>query len=225
MAWDKNQPVGSVIANQLDDLIRANNDGLEAALNKEHHFTTGGNLTGVHKFGVGTEANRTATTGIAVQGAVWILTGGDIPAGQGEFTFYDTTVAAWRKAGGRMLLELNSNWTKAQYGDWVTIPVTAGPTYIPDFSASNFFKIQPITNFSLVNPINKPAAGKAASYVFEITQDGDVTPEVITFDSAYVFTNGQAPVLSTGAGAVDLLYGVLRSDGKVHISIDRDSKV
>ena len=222
MAWDKNQPVGSVVANQLDDLIRTNNEGLETAVNAEHYFVTGGTQTGRHKFGVGTEATRNGTSGLAVAGAVWILTGGDIPTGQCEVSVYDGTAAAWRKSGGRMLLELNSNWTKAQFGDWVTIS-PSGTEYTPDFSLSNFFKFTPNANFTLKNPTSKPAANKGASYIFEITQ-GSGGSKAITFDTDYVFGSGIDSVLSTAAGAIDYLYGLLRSDGKIHMSLEADSK-
>lgn len=47
-AWDATKPVAGRKARFIDDDIRANNAGIEAALDQDHDFTTGGTMTGKH---------------------------------------------------------------------------------------------------------------------------------------------------------------------------------
>ncbi len=49
MAFDKNKPAGSTPLNQSDNQIRDNFTALEAALDQDHDFTTGGTQTGKHE--------------------------------------------------------------------------------------------------------------------------------------------------------------------------------
>lgn len=48
-AWDKTIPIAGRKARYIDDDIRTNNAGIEAAFDLQHKFTTGGVLTGEHE--------------------------------------------------------------------------------------------------------------------------------------------------------------------------------
>jgi len=51
MAWDKEKPAGGDEVATVDNSIRTNNAALEAAVNEEHSFATGGVQTGEHREG------------------------------------------------------------------------------------------------------------------------------------------------------------------------------
>jgi len=48
MVWDKDKPAGNQKLRLADDDLRANNAALEAAIDEDHDFTTGGTQTGEH---------------------------------------------------------------------------------------------------------------------------------------------------------------------------------
>jgi len=49
--WNKALPADNTVFRVADDLIRANNDAIETALDAEHYFATGGTQTGAHRPG------------------------------------------------------------------------------------------------------------------------------------------------------------------------------
>jgi len=92
-----------------------------------------------------------------------------------------------------------NNWLVAQRN-----PVTAltdAATITPDFSAANNFSVTLGGSRTLANPSNI-AAGQAGQIV--ITQDGTGS-RTLTYGSVWKFPAGITPVLSTAAGAVDIL--------------------
>ncbi len=85
-----------------------------------------------------------------------------------------------------------------------TVALTSGATVATDASLGNAFSLTLATNATLSTPTNL-AAG--ASYAWTITQDGTGT-RTLAFGSAFKWPGGAAGVLSTAAGAVDVLTAV-----------------
>lgn len=73
-----------------------------------------------------------------------------------------------------------------------------------DCSAASAFTLTLGTNVALSNPTNIVAGG---SYAWRITQDG-VGSRTLSYGSAFKWPGATAPVLSTSAGAADLLTAV-----------------
>lgn len=69
MAWNKNNPAAGITAKTLDDLIRTNNAALEAALDYDQDFTTGGTQTGKHHRLTMPEVSN--ETGLADHVTIW----------------------------------------------------------------------------------------------------------------------------------------------------------
>lgn len=94
--YDKTLPSGSASIRLGDDKIRDNMAALEEALSVEHNFpdNAGGSRRGRHKFGVGTQAARTAAIGTPATGEVWFDTN------YYAWSVYDGT--AWRVIGSRI---------------------------------------------------------------------------------------------------------------------------
>lgn len=233
MVWDKQQPQGSNTAARLiDDRVRENNAALETALDAEHDFTTGGGQTGRHRFGLGATAVRDAIAALQADGAIFFTQGGDVPADHAELTVYDESAAAWLLVSGRMLLEMLNAWRVAQSTHWITTAVSGGAV-ASDWSLGNFFAFEADADFTLSNPSNipDPSAGPdwsgagpgAGTWVYEITQDATGS-RIMTLGSAFKTQFGNTLALTTTAGAVDLLYCTLRSDGNIHAELVRDSK-
>ncbi len=195
--------------------VSANNTSLETALQLEHYYEAGSAFAGRHKIGVGTASERTSTPNMDKEGAIWILTGGDIPAGQGELSFYDSSVSAWRLAGGRMLRNFNNTWAVSQHGTWVEVAVVGG-NLTPDLSTSNFFYSTLSSNATLVNPTNKPASGSGGTWTYQIAQDAS-GGNSLTLGTDYLTVSNIGISLTQAANAVDMLYMTLRRDGKIHI--------
>jgi hypothetical protein len=77
--WDKDQPAGTLKVREADDYIRANNDALEDALNREHTFPgTYGSTAGNHVLGgVGVVLADTKTnlgSGSGIKGSIHYAT-------------------------------------------------------------------------------------------------------------------------------------------------------
>ena len=76
MAWLKGEPVEGILAPDLNDVIRDNNDALEIALNKEMNFSTGGtaSLQGILKQGSARMFSQASAPAIRVDGSAFAST-------------------------------------------------------------------------------------------------------------------------------------------------------
>lgn len=90
-------------------------------------------------------------------------------------------------------------WTAAQRNPPTAL--TDAATITPDFATSNNFAVTLGGARTLANPTN-PAAGQAGQIV--VTQDGTGS-RTLAYGSSWKFPGGAAPILSTAAGAVDIL--------------------
>lgn len=89
--------------------------------------------------------------------------------------------------------------------------LTDGATITPDFSAANNFSVTLGGNRTLANPTNLTAG---ASGCIWITQDGTGS-RTLSYGSAWSFSGGTAPTLSTAANAVDCLAYSVRTTGDI----------
>lgn len=195
MAFNKDLPAGSTAFNQGDDAIRANNYAIEAALNQEHIFVTGGEQTGYHKFLHDTEANIEATYTTA--GAFAFATDATGYTNPVPY-FYDGT--SWYHGITEETLTIPNDWTAGQYS--TPNALTPGATVASDWDDAEVFTLT-IGNdpTQLSNPSNLHA-GKHAVRYYVITQS---TPaSVLTFGTYF---NG-SPVISDVDGSVSVLQCV-----------------
>lgn len=88
-----------------------------------------------------------------------------------------------------------------------TVALTDGASVAWDLDAAPLAKVTLGGNRTLSNPTNMHDGG---SYILRITQDGTGT-RTLAYGSAYKWPGGTDPVLSTAAGAIDIITFV--SDG------------
>ena len=74
MAWDKGEPIEGILAPDLNDVIRVNNDALEAALNAWIRFETGGTQSGQPR-----------------QGSARVYFQDSVPTGRLDGEYFDST--------------------------------------------------------------------------------------------------------------------------------------
>lgn len=106
-----------------------------------------------------------------------------------------STIAAWFRS-------LVNTYTKAQ--GVTPVALTDASTVATDASLSNNFTLTIGGNRTLGNPTNL-VAGHVYNWV--ITQDGTGS-RTLAYGSAFKWPGGTAPVLSTSAGAVDLISAI-----------------
>lgn len=106
----------------------------------------------------------------------------------------------------------------AAFSAAVPVELTDGATITPDLSAGLNFTVTLGGNRTLGDPANvKP--GQCG--VIEINQDATGS-RTLSFGSAWKFAGGEAPELSTGANARDLLSYLVLPGGDVFVSLIRD---
>lgn len=106
-----------------------------------------------------------------------------------------STIAAWFRS-------LVNTYTKAQ--GVTPVALTSGSTVSTDASLSNNFTLTLGTNATLANPTNL-VAGHVYNWV--ITQDA-TGGRTLAYGALFKWPGGTAPVLSTAAGAVDLISAI-----------------
>lgn len=110
---------------------------------------------------------------------------------------------AWRKLAN--VTDANT-WAGAQTFDGAVIQtfetLTDGATITPDLSDCNLFKVTLGGNRTLANPTNITAGQAFEVYV---TQDGTGS-RTLAYGTYFEWPGGTAPVLSTAAGALDVLF-------------------
>jgi hypothetical protein len=107
------------------------------------------------------------------------------------------TVSDFRSATASKLLPADVAWTAAGF-----ITLSDAATITPDFSAGFNFQVTISANRTLANPTN---AKVGQSGVIIVTQDA-TGGRTLTYGSAYKFSNGTAPTLSTTANSVNALF-------------------
>lgn len=95
--------------------------------------------------------------------------------------------------------KLVNTYTKAQ--GVTPVALTSGSSVATDASLSNNFTLTLATNATLANPTNL-VAGHVYNWI--ITQDGTGS-RTLAYGNLFKWPAGTAPVLSTAAGAVDLI--------------------
>ena len=103
------------------------------------------------------------------------------------------------------LINVSNVWSAPQVATPSTL--TSGTSISIDAGLSNIFTLTLSHNATLATPTNLAAGGR---YSIIITQDGTGS-RTLAYSSVYKFKNGSDNVLSTAAGAVDILICV--SDG------------
>ena len=106
--------------------------------------------------------------------------------------------------------DVAQTYTAAQRGTITTL--TDGATVTPDFALSNNYTLTLGGNRTIANPSNC-TAGQSGS-IF-LVQDGSGS-RTAAWGSYWDFAGGTAPVLSTGANAVDRIDYVVRSSSSIH---------
>jgi len=93
-------------------------------------------------------------------------------------------------------------WKKQQYFDSTSL-TASGTTVAWDLETKQFTSLTLAGNYTLSNPTNAPASGRG-NYILVVKQDG-TGGRTLSFSSKYKFSDGNAPTLSTGSNAVDLI--------------------
>lgn len=89
--------------------------------------------------------------------------------------------------------------------------LTDGTTITPDFSLANNFSVTLGGNRTLANPTNLTAGASGAIF---ISQDGTGS-RTLAFGSAWSFSGGTAPTLTTTASAIDVLVYTVRTTSDI----------
>jgi len=144
-------------------------------------------------FIVGDGSNFVLETGATARTSLGLGIGTDVQA-------YDADTAK---------TDVAQSFTAQQRG--AITALTDGATITPDFSAANNFSVTLGGNRLLANPTNLTAG---ASGCIWITQDGTGS-RTLSYGSAWSFSGGTAPTLSTAANAVDCLAYSVRTTGDI----------
>ena len=99
------------------------------------------------------------------------------------------------------LPSVQNTWTKSQ--NVASVALTFASPLNTDASLGNAFHVTLTSNFTMAFPTNLVSGG---TYLWKLTQDGSGS-RVVTWSGNWKWPGGTAGVLSTGAGAVDLLTG------------------
>lgn len=88
-----------------------------------------------------------------------------------------------------------SNSVAVVDGATVTLDLSQGHLYVWTIGA---------TGRTLTNPINPPPAGQAQNFMLKIIEGGSGSNTITTYGSAWKFSGGTKPTLSTTAAAYDV---------------------
>jgi hypothetical protein len=105
--------------------------------------------------------------------------------------------------------DVTQSFTAAQRG--AITALTDGATITPDFAVANNFSVTLGGNRTLADPTNLTAGQSGCIW---ITQDGTGS-RTLAYGSAWDFTGGTAPTLSTAASSVDCLVYAVQSSTKI----------
>jgi len=125
----------------------------------------------------------------------------------------DRTITLPNATGTVTLLDLAQTFSAAQRGTISSFTSSSG-TATPDFALANNFSITLSENTTLANPTNLVAGQSGCIF---ITQDS--TARTLAFGTYWDFSGGNAPTISTGSGAVDLLVYVVRTTTSIQAQL------
>jgi len=145
---------------------------------------------------VALQAPATVSTNVT-----WTLPSADGTSGQALKTDAAGTLS-WGSFAG---LATAQSFTAQQRG--AISALTDGATITPDFSLANNFSVTLGGARTLANPTNLTAGASGAIF---ITQDGTGS-RTLAYDTAWSFSGGTAPTLTTTAGAIDVLVYTVRT--------------
>ncbi len=119
------------------------------------------------------------------------------------------TAAEYRAGTEDKLPTVEALWDAAE-----PVALVDGVTITPDLSTGFNFTLAIGGNRTLANPTNpKPQSG-----FIEITQDGTGS-RTLAYGANWKFDGGTDPVLSTAAGAIDVLYYTVLSATRIHATL------
>jgi hypothetical protein len=130
-------------------------------------------------------------------------------------TFNETTAAQYQANTSGKALSTDKVWSAAD-----TVALTDAATVAVDMSTGINFSVTLGGNRTLGNPSNT-TNGKTG--VIYITQDGTGS-RTLAYSSNWKFAGGTAPVLSTTAGAVDMLFYQVQSSTRIFGTLIKDVK-
>jgi len=113
-------------------------------------------------------------------------------------------------------LDVAQTFTAGQRG--AITALTDGATITPDFAVANNYSVTLGGNRTLADPTNLTAGQSGCIW---ITQDGTGS-RTLAYGSAWDFTGGTAPTLSTAASAVDCLVYAVQSSTKITATLITD---
>jgi len=165
-----------------------------------------------------------ALAGGTVTGALEIGTAGSLVFEGATADGFETTLAVTDPTADRTitlpnatgtvgLLSLAQTFTAAQRGSITSFSSSSG-TATPNFALANNFSITLSENTTLANPTNIVAGQSGCIF---ITQDS--TARTLAFGTYWDFSGGNAPTISTGSGAVDLLVYVVRTTTSIQAQL------
>lgn len=165
-----------------------------------------------------------ALAGGTMTGALNIGTAGSLVFEGSTADDYETTLAVTDPTADRTatlpdasgtlaLLSLAQTFSAAQRGSISSFTSSSG-TATPNFALANNFSITLSENTTLANPTNIVAGQSGCIF---ITQDS--TARTLAFGTYWDFSGGNAPTISTGSGAVDLLVYVVRTTTSIQAQL------
>jgi hypothetical protein len=145
-------------------------------------------------------------TSFTYRGGSWVSSGGTIPT--------EATAAEIRTgtATGKYVSP-DKMFDAAAF-----VALTDGATVTPDFAAAFNFTWTIAGDRALANPSN-PKEGQTG--VIQVTQDGTGTRLISSYGTNYRFAGGTDIVLSTTAGAIDLLFYQVLPGGLIFLSAQK----
>ena len=215
MAFDKTLPDGDASIGIGDNVIRDNNEALDAGLNLEHYFTTGGNQEMRHRFARDTLVARDAPAVAWQDGSIFFRT--DLRTGRLVIQVYD--VGAWENVDIEPMdsatsliptlprLDSKSDFIACQYATWLSVPPTVGgpgDQIAMDFATSPLKYSTLDDDTEVVNPTNEES-GKGTTVILALLQDG-TGGRTVTWQSEYRTAGGETPVVDESPNANTLCY-------------------
>jgi hypothetical protein len=138
-------------------------------------------------------------------GVSWVSQGG------GYLTTADIASSAqWMAAYTGKILGTDATW-----GGAAPVTIAFASTITPDMSLFINAELAVTGNFTLANPINTK---NGQTGMVAIAQDATGS-RLITWGSNWKFQSGVAPVLSTAANAVDLLFYEVRTSSFIYAAV------
>lgn len=152
-----------------------------------------GNPSGDFEWGLGTYSGVNTLTRTTVRGS---------SAGGAEVSFTSGSKVVGLGVPAPYSAATRNEWRNAIRGGYFTL--TSGATVNTDVVNGVAFALTLGTNAALANPTNM---ADGMSLMWRIKQDGTGS-RTLSYGSKFKFPGGTAPVLSTAAGAVDVLSGI-----------------